>query len=214
MRDNKEGTSINLERLQTSGSLFLRGSLSSGIVNVSATKIEIALDCRGAKILSGSDRAFHAEKTNVGTHASLDGGFSCGHADFLGATVGSGLRCRASSIRKLDLRYANISAHFEWADMDNPKESQIDLRDATVGSIKDDVQSWPREGKLPIFVSLDDQIARISRMKASIFFVIRVRSGPRFCSRQIPLKNVTIKPARESLSSRDPRAAARLSMSS
>src|ERR1700733_11159497 len=51
---------------------------------------------------------------------------------------------------------------------------------------------------------LDDQIARISRMKASIFFVILARSGPRFCSRQIPLKNVTIKPARESLSSRDP----------
>ena len=64
------------------------------------------------------------------------------------------------------------------------------------------------------FASPDDQIARISRMNASIFFVIRARSGPRFCSRQIPLKNVTIKPARESLSSRDPRAAARLSMSS
>src|SRR5580704_11912882 len=47
---------------------------------------------------------------------------------------------------------------------------------------------------LSFFVSLDDQIARISRMKASIFFVIRARSGPRFCSRQIPLKNVTIKP--------------------
>lgn len=146
--NNKEGTSINLERLKTSGSLFLRGSLSSGIVNVSASKIEIALDCRQAKILSGSDRAFHAEKINVGTHALLDGGFSCGHAHFLGATVGGGLRCRASSIRKLDLRHANISAHFEWADMDKPEESLIDLRDATVGSIKDDVQSWPRAGKL------------------------------------------------------------------
>jgi NAD(P)-dependent dehydrogenase (short-subunit alcohol dehydrogenase family) len=67
--------------------------------------------------------------------------------------------------------------------------------------------------ELSFFVLLHDQTARISRMKASIFFVIRARSGPRFCSRQIPLKNVTIKPARESLSSRDPRAAARLSMS-
>jgi hypothetical protein len=38
------------------------------------------------------------------------------------------------------------------------------------------------------FVSLDDQIARISRMKASIFFVIRARSGPRFCSWQIQPK--------------------------
>jgi hypothetical protein len=33
---------------------------------------------------------------------------------------------------------------------------------------------------LSFFASLDDQIARISRMKASIFFVIRARSGPRF----------------------------------
>lgn len=78
----------------------------------------------------------------------------------------------------------------------------------------------PRQGSqwfdlgqiLSFFVLLDDQIARISRMKVSIFFEIRARSGPRFCSRQIPQKNVTIKPARESLSSRDPRAAARLSM--
>jgi len=31
---------------------------------------------------------------------------------------------------------------------------------------------------LSFFVSLDDQIARISRMKASIFFVIRARSEP------------------------------------
>lgn len=51
-------------------------------------------------------------------------------------------------------------------------------------------------------------------MKASILFVILARSGPKFCSRQIPLKNAMIKPARESLSSRAPRAAARLSMSS
>jgi hypothetical protein len=43
---------------------------------------------------------------------------------------------------------------------------------------------------LSFFVLLDDQIARISRMKASIFFVIRARSGPRFCSRQFPLKNI------------------------
>lgn len=146
--DNKGGTSINLERLKTSGSLFLRESVSSGIVNVSASKIEIALDCREAKILSGADRAFHAEKITVGTHALLDGGFACGNAHFLGATVGGGLRCRASSIRKLDLRYARISGHFEWVDMDKPKESLIDLRDATVDSIKDDVQSWPGQGKL------------------------------------------------------------------
>jgi hypothetical protein len=146
--DNKGGTSINLERLKTSGSLFLRGSVSSGIVNVSASKIEIALDCRETKIFSDADRAFHAEKITIGTHALLDGGFSCGNAHFLGATVGGGLRCRASSIRKLDLRYARISGHFEWVDMDKPKESLIDLRNATVDSIKDDVQSWPGQGKL------------------------------------------------------------------
>jgi hypothetical protein len=40
---------------------------------------------------------------------------------------------------------------------------------------------------LSFFVSLDDQIARISRMKVSISFVIRARSGPRFCSRHYGL---------------------------
>ena len=55
---------------------------------------------------------------------------------------------------------------------------------------------------------------RINCMKASIFFVIRVRSGPRFCSRQIPQKNVIIRSARDSLPSVPPRAAARLSIRS
>jgi hypothetical protein len=146
--DNKEGTSINLERLKTSGSLFLRESVSSGIVNVSAAKIEVALDCRDAKMLSGADRASHAEKITVGTHALLDDRFFCGSVHLLGATVGGGLRCGASSIRKLDLRYAQISGHFEWVAMNEPKESLIDLRDAAVGSIKDDVLSWPGQGKL------------------------------------------------------------------
>lgn len=146
--DNREGTSINLEHFKTSGSLFLRKSVSSGIVNVSAAKIEVALDCREAKMLSGADRAFYAEKVAVGAHALLDDRFSCGSVHLLGATVGGGLRCRASSIGKLDLRYAQISGHFEWIAMDDPKESLVDLRDAAVGSIKDDVQSWPRHGKL------------------------------------------------------------------
>ena len=146
--ENKAATSINLERLKTSGSLFLRGSVYYGTVNVSASKVEIALDCRDAKIISDADRAFHAEKISVGTHALLDGGFECGNAHFLGATVGGGLRCRASSIRKLDLRYARIGAHFEWVDMHKPEASLIDLRDAQVNSINDDVQSWPEKGHL------------------------------------------------------------------
>jgi hypothetical protein len=58
------------------------------------------------------------------------------------------------------------------------------------------------------------QIARINRMRSSIFFATRARSGPRFCSKQIPQKNVTIRPARESLSFPSPRAAVKLSISS
>jgi len=148
--NNEGGTCINLERLNTRGSLFLRRSVSSGVVNVSASKVEVALDCRDAKILCDADRALVAEKISIGTHALLDGGFSCGNVHLLGASVGGGLRCRASSIKKLDLRYARIGAHFEWADMDNPKDSLIDLRDAVVDSIKDEVQSWPGQGRFMV----------------------------------------------------------------
>ena len=48
---------------------------------------------------------------------------------------------------------------------------------------------------LALVTTITDAIttALPASMKASIFFVIRARSGPRFCSRQIPLKNVTKK---------------------
>src|SRR5271156_2716879 len=61
---------------------------------------------------------------------------------------------------------------------------------------------------------LDDHVPRINFMKCSIFFVTRARSGPRFCCKQLPQKNVTMRSARESLSPASPRATVRLAISS
>jgi hypothetical protein len=146
--ENEAGTALSVERMTTSGGLFLRGARFTGIVNLAASKVEIALDCRETRIASDDERAFHAEKMSVGSHALLDGGFSCKNVHLLGIDVGGGLRCRARKIGKLDLRYAKVNAHFEWTDMVNPEESLLDLRDAMVASIKDDVQSWPKPGRL------------------------------------------------------------------
>jgi hypothetical protein len=146
--ENEAGTALNAERMTTAGGLFLRGARITGIVNLAASRVEISLDCRETRIESDDKRAFHAEKMSVGSHALLDGGFSCKNVHLLGIDVGGGLRCRASKIGKLDLRYARVNAHFEWTDMANPEVSLLDLRDARVGSIKDDVDSWPKPGRL------------------------------------------------------------------
>ena len=65
----------------------------------------------------------------------------------------------------------------------------------------------------PVF-RLDDHVPRISFMKCSIFFVTRARSGPRFCCKQLPQKNVMMRSASNSLSPASPRAAVRLSIRS
>ncbi len=112
------------------------------------------------------------------------------------------------------INYELILSEIPFLAADSPAITKVGT---WIFGTSDEMSSWSmvRLGRDSFFfVSLDDQIARISRMKASIFFVIRARSGPRFCSRQIPLKNVMTRPASESLSSRAPRAASRLSMSS
>src|ERR1700722_18744852 len=65
----------------------------------------------------------------------------------------------------------------------------------------------------PVF-RLDDHVPRINFMKCSIFFVTRAGSGPRFCCKQLPQKNVMMRSASNSLSPASPRAAVRLSIRS
>lgn len=147
---NAGGAALVLERIKTVGSVFLRESKGTGEIILGASDIGVALDCRGAVLLSGRERTLNAEKANIHSHALLDGGFICDSVHFLTVTIQGGLRCRWAKISKLDLRHARIEGPFEWADMTEPSQSSVDLRDARLESIKDDKASWPKAGALQL----------------------------------------------------------------
>ena len=145
---NPLGRALSLDRLTTGGSIFLRNTKASGEIIVGHAKIGANLDCRGAVFESDSERTFNAESANVGAAVLLDGGFKCNKVHFLSIEVDGTVRCRWAKITSLDLRHAHIARRFEWADIEDAAASKLDLRDATVGSLKDDETSWPSSGGL------------------------------------------------------------------
>jgi hypothetical protein len=50
----------------------------------------------------------------------------------------------------VDLRRASIKGPLRWIEITDPSETDLDLRDATLGSIEDTEESWPQSVKLHI----------------------------------------------------------------
>lgn len=145
---NPKGSALTAERLTTAGGVYLRGGHIFGQVRLGASSIGSVLDCRGTVIAHDGERALELEKITVGSHVLLDGQFSCRTVHLIAAHIEGGLRCRFSKIGKLDLRYARVDGPFEWSEMMEAKDAELDFRDATLESIKDDEASWPPGGKL------------------------------------------------------------------
>ena len=68
-----------------------------------------------------------------------------------------------------------INGHPEWVGMDNPKESLLDLRDATVDSIKDDAKSWPRQGQLMLDGLRFERFQRLNHRRPFAFALATTR---------------------------------------
>jgi hypothetical protein len=143
---NPSGCALSADRISTKGSVKMSDARSSGQVVFGLAKIGTMLDCRGASFNSAKGRTLNAEKAVINSNVLLDNGFSCDAVHFLATSIGGGLRCCSAKISNLDARHAQVEDSFEWAGMLDAAESTVDLRGARVGSLKDDLLSWPPAG--------------------------------------------------------------------
>jgi hypothetical protein len=65
-----------------------------------------------------------------------------------GVRIGGTLNCIAGSFDLLILNSAVVKGMFVWTKVKNPNVAELDLRNASVGSLADDEKSWPAKGHL------------------------------------------------------------------
>jgi len=145
--DKTEGEqAINADRLKVEGSVFLRdGFKAEGEVCLLGSTIGGNLECDGGQFVNKVDgrRAISAQGIKV-EHVFLRDGFMAeGKVDLVGATVNGCL---------------------VWTKVLSPEKAILDLRAAKIGTLQDDVDSWPLKGKLflygMVYGSIDDDAPR------------------------------------------------------
>jgi sRNA-binding regulator protein Hfq len=147
--------SVFLNSFNAEGDMEVRFS-AKGEVRFLGARIGGNLACIGATFqnppkigVQNSGTALNAERVAVDGHIFLRNGFDAtGDVKLLGAQIGGGLDCISSKISgTLIAQTAAIKGTFLYLETD-PKEGALDLTDASVVTLEDDVGSWPAAGNL------------------------------------------------------------------
>jgi hypothetical protein len=141
---------IRADRMRVGGGVFFnRGFKAEGEVKLSGAFVGGDLSCRGGTFRNLSGYALSAENITVGGSVLLFDGFSAyGKTELFGAKIGEILNCYGGVFDFVILNEATIKGMFVWSRIQNPNVVELDLRNASVGSVADDEGSWPQKGHL------------------------------------------------------------------
>jgi hypothetical protein len=138
---------IRADRITVGGSVFLRHQFSSkGSIRLLNAKIG-TLDCTRATIEGDGKNGFNAEAATISGHAVFDNfAIQNGGIEFRGVTADDA-SFRGAKLTTVDLRYATIRRALRIKQIIDVNQSLWDLRNASVGSVDDDKESWPLPGR-------------------------------------------------------------------
>ncbi|MGB0074736.1 MAG: hypothetical protein WBP71_17445 [Terracidiphilus sp.] len=147
---NQDGSryAIRADRITVNGSVYLRHQFSSkGSVRLLNAKVGM-LDCTQATIEGDGKNGFNAENATIAGHAVFDNfTIQDGGVEFRGLAA-EDVSFRGAKLTTVDLRYAAIRRALQIKQIKEADQALWDLRNASVGSVDDDENGWPRPGRL------------------------------------------------------------------
>lgn len=187
--DNPNGMSLSADGIQVSGGVFLRnGFKAQGEVRFHAASIGVDLDCNDGQFCNPKGKALNVDGVQVSRYILLRNGFKAqGEVSLLRASIAGSLDCDASRFcnsegmalnatgtqvsngvflrnefkaeGKVDFTSAVIKSYFMLTSAET-KEMALILNSCHIGTLRDDTQSWPTEGKLSLTGFTYDKLAR------------------------------------------------------
>jgi len=144
-----EGHALSADGATIGGSVFLRrGFECSGLIRLLGAEVATDLDCSGAKLRAKGD-ALSADGAKIGFNVSLNKGFECsGLVAFTGAEIKGDLTCVDSTIRAISCLNLTVGGDLIWYGIRNAGKTWLDLSAASIKNLRDDKESWPKEGNL------------------------------------------------------------------
>ncbi|NQV37586.1 MAG: hypothetical protein HQ509_06240 [Candidatus Marinimicrobia bacterium] len=176
---NPGGFSLFAEGITVAKNIHLRDNfVSKGKVDISSAKIGNNLYCDGGKFLNENGVALSAVNITVGGGITMKNGFLakgevvlvgsyCQQFECQGSTFlnpgKKALNCYSMTVENavalsdgfkaeglVNMSNAVINGVFQWRNIDTNMLVKLNLDDATVGTIWDDKDSWPKKGNLTL----------------------------------------------------------------
>jgi sRNA-binding regulator protein Hfq len=147
---NKGAKALVATGVNVKGSIYLRnGFRAEGVVHLNNATIGDRLDFRRGELINPGGIALQADGANVGSSIFFRGGF------------------KAEGV--VDLTAAIIHLYFMWINVGSPESVSLCLWSARVGTLYDDVKSWPDEGRLflhgLVYNEIDDKAPRDAKKR-------------------------------------------------
>lgn len=182
--------------VKVEGSVFLRHGFSAvGSVRLLGAQIGSNLECTGGEFTSGSqtdDRtsaALRADSVVVHRTVILGEKFRAhGDVSFISCQVAGDFNCDHSEFETgLAVERANVQGTFFWRSVTLAKAARLDLLNTSVGTLGDDISSWPSRGNLQIhgFAYKQISVASPKNAKARLDWLGRQDSYSRQPYRQL-----------------------------
>jgi len=142
------GAALSAAGTEIRGTVQLKAGFSAdGEVNLKQAKIGGDLDCTGGDFSNPSGKALNGDRAEVqGSVLFTDGFCSQGEMYLEGIQIRQDLNCTAGRFGDVRIAYATIGKDFYWQNVQG--DVGLNATDASVGTLCDDMSSWPRKGRL------------------------------------------------------------------
>jgi len=143
------GISLNLATAKISGHVYLRnGFRSRGQLHMHSADIGNSIDFSGATLTEAAIAVILQEATVRGSISICEGFSSFGMIDLQGAQIGGNLVCDGCKLSLLYGANMALKGDLQWTGIRDAKSTSLCLNGATIKSLRDDRESWPKPGGL------------------------------------------------------------------
>jgi hypothetical protein len=143
------GISLNLTTAQISGHVYLRnGFKSRGQLLMHSANIGNSIDLSGATLTEAAIAIILQEATVRGSISLCEGFSSFGMIDLQGAQIEGNLVCDGCKLSLLYGANMTLKGDLQWTGIRDAKSTSLCLNGATIKSLRDDRESWPKAGGL------------------------------------------------------------------
>jgi sRNA-binding regulator protein Hfq len=140
---------LNLATAKIRGHVYLRnGFKSNGQIAMHSAEVGNSIDLSGAT-LTASGSALSLQEASVRGTISMCDGFSCvGRVEVPSSFIQGNLVCDSCKLAALYCANMMLKGDLQWTGIQQPEKTSLWLNGATIKTLRDERESWPKQGGL------------------------------------------------------------------